>query len=374
MEGSPCWLPRQLRKNAEVGSDQRTYGRPLASTRSMKTLPFYIFLLLLACREHAPLEESYGCITDFTTPAVASDDSAFACCNCAFDWEEITSGGIRYDYLYPYTNPENNNQVVYCFRDNAHAYTPGYELWLLDFCSKSRKKLATGASSSGCSWGPHNWVIFTTIGQEIYKVKSNGDSLTQLVFNSNDYNRSPRFNLSRDKFAYQTENSGLGIVYFLIQDFYSGQTDTITSMKYAETWEWVNDHELFFTTLNHDLSLDLNIYNISTKKSIKLNNLPCAQLLDYVIFNVMPVSSENALLWCTPKRIGKIDLSTGEYQILSTAFRQENYLGISAYDSNHFILNKQIKHQIDDCHIDSDYAFFVVNRNAFEISRVLMED
>lgn len=324
-----------------------------------------IFIVLLPtflnCKKDVGSDISLGCIKQHLIVSFPSEDTTYNCCNCAVDWQEVFSSDIPYDYFYPCLNPSNSDQISYYRRDNSQVWFNGYEIWTVDFCNNERLKLV-GNALYGINWSKSGWIFYTAIDQNIYKIKNNGDSLTQITFTTGGYNRYPKISPSGNKFMYQSEVSG--ITNLLIQDFLSGSVDTIKTTPATGAWSWIDDDRIFYTMLGNDNTQTLFVFDIYTRQEKELHRLSIQGSLDSLIITTIPLLKENSLLWCAHKFVGKTDLSSGESTIILAAFKQERFLDITALgDESLFILNKRVVHQVDDCHIDSNYDFYLIGKN-----------
>jgi len=326
-------------------------------------ISIFIVLLLtvLSCKKEIGPDNSLGCVKQYLTGSFPSEDPNYNCCNCSVDWEEISSSDIPYDYLYPCLNPSNNDQLAYYKHDNTKAWFTGYEIWVVDFCNHENLKIIENALY-GINWSKNDWIFYTAIDQNIYKIRSNGDSLTQITFTTGGYNRYPKISSSGNNFMYQSELNG--VTNLLIQDFLSGNIDTIRTTPAISAWCWIDDERIFYTILGNDNTQDLFLFNIYTRQEKHLHQFSIQGSLDSLVTTAIPLLKENAVLWCAYKVVGKTNLSSGESSIILNAFKQEQFLSISALDNEStFMLNKRTMHQIDDCHIDSNFDFYVIDKN-----------
>lgn len=94
----------------------------------------------------------------------------------------------NYDYsenylAYPNFNPENGNEIL--FQRKPNSTTQNAELHKLNLTTGERELIYTGALISSSYWGKNDWILLNKTDYNIYKIKSNGDSLTQLTFTGN---------------------------------------------------------------------------------------------------------------------------------------------------------------------------------------------
>ena len=91
----------------------------------------------------------------------------------------------------PSFNP--NNTQEFCFGRNVHTPDGNYniDLWKVNLVNWRQQKLGD-AFWGEPDWGKNGWILFNRPGNQIYKIKSNGDSLTHLPFPDVCFN--PRWN------------------------------------------------------------------------------------------------------------------------------------------------------------------------------------
>lgn len=321
----------------------------------------FSLLFFWSCKKEIAPPDNTGCLRPYLSLSFPAEDPNFDCCNCGMDVAEIFSSAIPYDYFYPCFNPNNRNQIVYYRRDNTQSPSNGFEIWFLDFCTQNRLKLATDALY-GINWGSNDWVFYTATNQNIYKIKSNGDSLTQVTATLGGYNRYPKFSPSGIQFMYQSEING--ITNLLIQDINTGEIDTIKTTSAIVSWCWIDENNIFYAIWKNADELTLRVFDINTRQETELSSLLVGVSIDLLIDNAQYVKKDHSILWCAYKTVGKTNINTGENTILLNAFDHEVFLGLSIVgDDGDFVLNKRIIHLVDSCHIDSEYDFYLISGN-----------
>jgi len=86
----------------------------------------------------------------------------------------------HYDYFNPTFNPNNSNEFCFLRVDNQSQQR---SIYTYDLCSQVLTHVTDNVFSD-LSWSKKDWIAFSD-GSNIWKVKSGGDSLTQLTFRSN---------------------------------------------------------------------------------------------------------------------------------------------------------------------------------------------
>lgn len=85
----------------------------------------------------------------------------------------------NYSYYEPVFNPNNSCEVAY-IRKNNYEPTLQQEIWVFNMSTDESQMIADDIYSN-LDWGSNGWLLYTGDGFQLYKVKANGDSLTQLT-------------------------------------------------------------------------------------------------------------------------------------------------------------------------------------------------
>lgn len=142
---------------------------------------------------------------------------------------KLTCGGICYGAVC--INPKNADEIL-VFRNlvsNGKAALVKYDLK-----NKTNQVLFEGTIQFQPKWGKNGWILFN-YDNEIWRIKSDGDSLTQLTFNT--FNFSPDWNYDGSKFIYfdrKIQNS-------IIADFNGNHLDTTHNFGGFEIPCWQHD-------------------------------------------------------------------------------------------------------------------------------------
>jgi hypothetical protein len=157
--------------------------------------------------------------------------------------------------LAPMFNPNNDDEFVYLKR-------PYYDLWELyryNLVSKENKLLHTGIIWYQPQWGKNDWILFCQNDKNIYKIKSNGDSLTKLT-NLNNLHH-PIWNYDGTKFLAFTEASNLFSLLFdvngnIIDTIYFGQTNNSNFQNPNYIVSNVDHKVLFFNLSTNNIEFN----------------------------------------------------------------------------------------------------------------------
>lgn len=117
---------------------------------------------------------------------------------------KLVCGGNCYGAIC--VNPNNVNELL-VFRGLDSIGGSG--LVIYDLLNKTSRVIFQGTIYYQPKWGINDWILFN-YDEEIWKIKSNGDSLTQLTFGT--YNFSPEWSMDCTKFIYRDQKIQKNII------------------------------------------------------------------------------------------------------------------------------------------------------------------
>ena len=117
---------------------------------------------------------------------------------------KLVCGGNCYGSIC--VNPNNVNELL-VFRGLDSIGGSG--LVIYDLLNKTSRVIFKGTVYYQPKWGINDWILFN-YDEEIWKIKSNGDSLTQLTFST--FNFSPEWNIDCTKFIYRDQKIQKNII------------------------------------------------------------------------------------------------------------------------------------------------------------------
>jgi len=267
----------------------------------------------------------------------------------------------------------NGEQLAYYRFDNT-ALNVTSELWVKDFCTGQKTKLVDNALY-GLDWSITDWLIYTAEDQNIWKIKSNGDSLTQLTFEGG-FNRYPKWNPNGEMIAFESER--LGNTSFFLLDKNGVILDSLYELEFISAWSWVNESQLFFTKgeFNGEFTVKkLNLFDIDNRSTTFLHSLSLESNTDSLILHSASLLNENSVIWCAVGLIGKTNLATGEFEILRERLLQERFHFLTIRPGGgEIVANKSSRHYVENCRYDSEVEFFLFDTNGENQKKIKIDD
>ncbi len=116
----------------------------------------------------------------------------------------------KYVYWHTCVNPNNPNEIVYLRREIGVQQGNDFDMFKFNFCT-GENTLLTNHVAYSPNWSVKNWIIFTGKDLQLWKIKSNGDSLIQLT-NTGNYNNEAKWNTNGTKYIYFDVSLGNSIL------------------------------------------------------------------------------------------------------------------------------------------------------------------
>jgi len=130
-------------------------------------------------------------------------------------------------------NPNDNNQIIY-----GTETTQTYGSYITKLSNTSDTFQIAHAPLGGSSWSKTGWILLNDFGGTIYKIKQNGDSLTQLnTFTSMNFN--PVWSPNGKRIVFSGQYNGFGGL-FIMNANGSGE-ETLDSINAGSNPSWSSD-------------------------------------------------------------------------------------------------------------------------------------
>ncbi|MFK7770832.1 MAG: hypothetical protein AB8F94_01790 [Saprospiraceae bacterium] len=288
------------------------------------------------------------CLTKSGEPVINFDSIVdFTQCIHSHDFVPLH----RYEYINPVFNPSNTNEIIYL--RNEYSETGGYlkkELLKYNFCSNETSYI-TDLALYGIDWSSKDWIIYTGYDQNLYKVKSNGDSLTQLTTNG-QFNGHAKWNDSGTQYLYRQE----GIGGLLIAEERGGILDTLDGLLVSQ-WSWDNDR-IFFTGGTFDNRSRIGEYDLINKEMIVIDST-LTRILGAIKYN----ESVNELVFLFGNQVFAFhNLMTNQVdqRIIGYDNRTYNSFDLSS-DGKTIVCSRSNLTQVDACTIEVERFLHLID-------------
>jgi hypothetical protein len=230
------------------------------------------------------------CKKDSAAPTLAEPTPEMCCvkescldtftnCNYSHTLEHMLGGGIIGPQYYPLGdtlmfeacfNPNNSNQI--CLTLDPYAQNPSISdnLVVVDACNSTTETIYSDLYYN-LSWTSNNWILFTGLNHQIFKIRPNGDSLTAL-FNDAGYNRAGKSNPS-SSLLWNLRNPGVSFPGINIIDLEGNLIKTLATNNHRPI-NWLNDSTIVTLYNNQLNSLTIGSETVNLLSSYTFNGVP----------------------------------------------------------------------------------------------------
>ena len=169
-------------------------------------------------------------------------------------------------------SPTDPYLIAYGKSDSGSTSITG-ELWTFDFCD-GKSELVTTNAIDRLDWSTKNWLLYTGTGYEVYKVKSNGDSLTQLT-NGSGTQLAGKWSPDGTKFWVEGQDA------FKILDENGSSIIEYPGLPNFDAIDWLDNEHLLIVDYNTDI---FSSFNFLTSDIVQLSGGPichsCQKIYD----------------------------------------------------------------------------------------------
>ena len=234
------------------------------------------------------------------------------------------------NYRVPVFNPRREAEIAYVAQ---HCPSGKNGLRVHDFCTGENRLLLEGPVGY-LDWSSTDWLIFEygRGAKHIFKIKSNGDSLTQLTTHAG-YNNAPRWNTDGDRFIYW--NGGGGDPGVIVSDIMGNVTDNILIDEYGlGYYHWVNDN--IYHAGRGNSSYSMGVYSTSSNENKHLVTYQAGSEFysGHTLSDFDVTMDETAIIASGHAGVIRYDLLTGESKILLPDTPTSTYHGGAAISPN----------------------------------------
>jgi hypothetical protein len=219
-----------------------------------------------------------------------------------FGWTDTTVDENKNVNAFLY-NPVNLNQIYYVVNGDLFAFNKFY---LFDLVSQTRKYLGNVGNFLP-QISPNGWIVFSRNDLNIYKIKTNGDSLTQLTFSN--LCSDPKWNYTNSQIYYfqvATNNLPSQIV---IANLKGQQLSTIPTEFPNSVLSRLGDKMVYLKTVNNRVTAyNKNLATNSETLIVASKFVPTTNQNDF--FNLALDRHDENIYWSNANGIFKCNLTS----------------------------------------------------------------
>ncbi len=296
-------------------------------------------VLLANCKKDPPIPGSYPC-----------------------EEIEYNPNGPALNYLQPDTvrstptyNPLVQDEIFYLFAIRSSGLS---EIHKRNLVSGVESVVCSGVSWSEISASTSGWLAFNLSGNDIWKVKSNGDSLTQLTFDQSSYD--PFWNGNGDKYGFRQV---IGSTYRTIICNPQGQhLDTISGYGWQHT-AWSRNNQFLISS---PFTADLEMYIFSSGSTSTIPGHGEGDPTNEHIRDIVISPDSRFVYWCNGWGIFSHDLSTGSSKKIISSCDTRDFFSLDVSpDGLELIANcyetRMLNYETNSLHIESKIYTMKVN-------------
>jgi len=269
-----------------------------------------------------------------------------------------------YSYSSPRVNP--NNPYEFCFLRirNQDQNEADCDLFVYNFVTNTVKPISNHVRYAA-DWSSDNWIIFTKVssGSQIWKIKSNGDSLTQLIAENSPIK--PVWSKDGKHFIFYCTVCGVTKVATA-----NGQIIKTLAQK-MHSWGWKSANDLLYYS-NDTIMPELFSYNIKNDSTSKLGTGAPEQ--NSWTFDVKTNTFLHAGVVLSTSKLGESNASTVKNFKRLTENSADDYNLFPNYSNNRIISQRNISFKMlnESCSYELRSEISVMNADGTNERKVLI--
>ncbi|MFZ4476118.1 MAG: TolB family protein [Saprospiraceae bacterium] len=330
------------------------------------------------CTKHTPEPPGFTCPVglDSLTVAAVNVDTLLSCAvlPCAWQCEQSNPPAVRYLYSFPCFNPNNQDEIAFIRFDYQGVFGDNVELCVLDMCT-GVQKIIHNKVLTNLDWSVKDWILFTGRNQMLYKIKPNGDSLTQMSF-SGDYNFNAVWNPDGSRFVWFQQVGSLGLR--IVSDEFGINQDTLPITVNAGRFEWITNSKIAFDYgVTGQPSARVGIIDIgSYETQYDVFNLEGLGFYpNTYLLNMDWIESEQSVLFSTKLGVFKTNIHTKQRTVLVNGFDEtRRYEWARVSPDGKFCLMHRRDGKSTVCKTDFMERLYVVNLDGTNERRVKLAE
>lgn len=274
-----------------------------------------------------------------------------------------TDVGFGYNYIIdtiyytcPSFNPNNPEEFVYIHKNYS---SNTYRLFKYNYQTKEKTLIYTGDIYFQPKWGKNDWILLNLPDANIWRIKSNGDSLTKLTSTGGFYQ--PEWDKDNQKIVFYESFNNMN--YFIIN--FNGQFLDSFPNNLPAPMKWYNDSLIYYHSFYKIYCLNIYAHSLNVIYEYSETGVENCSLV---------FTKNNELIFCKSDGIYSLNLLTHNLKMLKSTCNSKVYC-FPTYSS---LLDKVIWQRMDYTLIDKQNVFvksrlFIMNSDGSNESEIIID-
>lgn len=279
---------------------------------------------------------------------ITNNDTTWNFNNCVFDQETPLNGKEFQKIL---SSPIDSNKICYLKFD--YDSSDNCLLNIFDFCT-GESIVLQNINCSELDWSVSDWILFKK-DYALYKIKSSGDSLTEINSVPNNF-KNFKWAGSGDLISHNKGNATSA--KFVIVDEELNEVNSIDELKYTGIHDWSSNDKIAVVAGVDSTSYGIYVYDIlnSSFSPVYITNF------EFLIHELDWDNNNENIFYTTTNGIYKYNLASNLNSEILDYSSNRTYRNLSIFlDNNMILLGRQNKELIDECYVGVSEKLYALN-------------
>ena len=251
----------------------------------------------------------------------------------------LPSTSAKLGFNLPCANPTNAQELIY-WRIDASTTPTQTGLYKVNLQTRQQQLvLQPPTLDAQLSWSTTGWLALSYGGQ-VYKVKTNGDSLTQASFGH--YHDYPCWSPDGQRLVCrQTHSQRPARDGIVLLDKDGEVLPTAFPLPNRTPYGWSSDGQKLVLDFGYDADYGLAVYDFATGQTTKVAASPIDVDAAGLIYSAAWVPNTQTVIWSTGRGIFSTDVATQQTTCLHSGCDSRLYLGLTVTaDARHILTGR----------------------------------